>query len=442
MHILIVEHNPERWRSIAAALSGAGHRTEVVNAGSAALAALARPAAPDLVLIEERMTDMPALDFLQAAVRMATPAPVVVLGNDETASRWVEATRLGALDFIVTDNEGHYLNTLVARLEAACQRNATRDSAARLADALASTAAAVLIADRSGQIEYMNVACARLLGRKSSERATGNLSDLFPLESEPRVKADLFAAVDVGGEWAGEVHVRNEQKENVPCIVTLSPVRRTTGRIDGLVLTLRDVSDRVAMEDALRGANRRLAEQASRDALTGLYNRAYFREVLDREMARAIRYGDSLAVLMVDQDHFKKINDQLGHAVGDAVICDVARTLRAGLRDGDVLARYGGDEFCVLLPNTNRDEARVVAERLRENVANMLVGPDRDTPCHVSIGLATSEDAKHATGKPTDALLTLADDALFVSKRAGGNVVSIWEPPEEKPEKSEEKATT
>ncbi|MDJ0974384.1 MAG: response regulator, partial [Planctomycetota bacterium] len=226
MHVLIVEHNPERWRAIQSALDGAGHRTEIVSSGGAALAALARPAPPSIVLIEERMGDMSAIDFLQAAARMTTAVPVVVLGDDENAARWVECTRLGALDFVVTDDDGAYLSTLGARLEGACERALGHDRTSRMADALASTAAPVMIADRSGTIEFMNDAGERLLGRKPREGRYGALADVFPLEDQPRVKADLFAAVHVGGEWAGEVEIAAEGGERVACMVTLSPVRR------------------------------------------------------------------------------------------------------------------------------------------------------------------------------------------------------------------------
>ena len=426
MHVLIAEHNPERARALSAALSAQGHRVEVVPGGGASLASLARPGLPDVVLIEERMADMTAFDFLQAAARMSVLVPIVVLGPDPAASRWVEAARLGVLDFVLTDAAGAYLSTLGARLGVAFARARTLERTTRLADALASTAAAVVIADRRGAIEYVNPAAVLLLGHHGADAGLGPLTALFALEDDARVKADLTAAVHVCGEWAGEVRVATEAGTRVPCMVTLSPVRSSSGRVEGLVLTLRDVSDRVAMEEALRAANRRLAEQASRDPLTQLYNRGYFREVLVRELARAARYDDDLAVLMVDLDEFKRVNDREEHAVGDTVLQEVGNTLRDGLRDGDVLARYGGDEFCVLLPSTGREGARAVAERLRTSVRARGFGPEGRISQRITVGVAIVKDVPAAEKNPADAILRLADRALLTAKPLGGDRVLAY----------------
>jgi diguanylate cyclase (GGDEF)-like protein/PAS domain S-box-containing protein len=421
--ILIAEHNPERARALTAALTAQGHQVEVVGGGGAALAALARAAAPEVVLVEERMADMTAFDFLQAAARMSLRVPVMVLGPDPAASRWVESARLGALDFVLTDASGAYLTTLGARLAVVQGRARQLERIARLADALASTAAAVVIADRAGLVEYVNPAAARLLGRRAQGVLGRPLHELFQLDGDPRLKADLTQATHAAGEWAGEVRVAVEGDEGVACIATLSPVRSAAGRTDGLVLTLRDVSDRVAMEEALRAANRRLAEQASRDPLTQLYNRAYFREVLVRELARATRYQDELSVLMVDLDDFKRVNDEEEHAVGDQVLQEMGRALREGLRDGDVLARYGGDEFCVLLPSTGREGARAVAERLRAQVRSRGFGPEGRLSQRITIGVAASSDLASDEKTPADAILRLADRALLLAKPQGGDRV-------------------
>lgn len=145
-------------------------------------------------------------------------------------------------------------------------------------------------------------------------------------------------------------------------------------------------------------------------------------------MARVVRYGDVLSVLMIDLDGFKQINDQRGHAEGDALLCEVPRVLRAELRDGDVLARYGGDEFCILLPNTTTESALAVAERLRQAIEEKGFGADESAHVRLSVGVASSGDVAGREGKPTDSLLTLADHALFRAKRSGGNKVIRWTP--------------
>ena len=426
MQILVVEPQPERARILAEALAAAGHQAEVVTTGGGALSALARPAPPDMAVLAARLPDMDLLEVLQAVEGMGTRVPTVVLGEDEGAARWVEAQRFGVIDVVHADGDGGWVTTLAARLQAALERGEARDQAQRMADALASTAAAVIIADEDGVIEVLNEACARLLGRDIAPEARITLADLFPLEDQPRVRADLLAAIEVGGEWAGEVQAVVDGGERVDCIVTLSPIRRAAGTTDGLVVTLRDVSDRVAMEEALRAANRRLAEQASRDTLTGLYNRGYFHEVLEREMARALRYGDVLSVIMIDLDGFKEVNDEHGHATGDKVLVEIARLLRPHLRDGDVLARFGGDEFVALLPNTEGAAAAVVAERLRASIAERGYGPQEAARITMSGGIATSEDVSDVERSATDVLLTRADAALYRSKADGGNQITAW----------------
>jgi diguanylate cyclase (GGDEF)-like protein len=129
---------------------------------------------------------------------------------------------------------------------------------------------------------------------------------------------------------------------------------------------------------------------------------------------------------MIDLDCFKAMNDVHGHAEGDRVLVAVSRLLRPHLRDGDVLARYGGDEFVVLLPNTDGGAAFTVAERLRVAVGERGYGPDGDAPIKLSGGIATSEDVRDIDGNTTDVLLQRADRALYASKGAGGDRIIPW----------------
>jgi diguanylate cyclase (GGDEF)-like protein len=157
----------------------------------------------------------------------------------------------------------------------------------------------------------------------------------------------------------------------------------------------------------------------ARDALTGLYNRGYFTERLEAEAVRALRTGQAMALLMIDADEFKSINDRYGHPVGDRVLQQIAQACQSSLRPYDLLARFGGEEFVVLLPETTLSQACEVAERVIAAVASvepetMSVEPLRVT---VSVGVAVLS----STDSGGSALLQRADAALYQAKRNGRN---------------------
>jgi len=169
-----------------------------------------------------------------------------------------------------------------------------------------------------------------------------------------------------------------------------------------------------ARHDALIEANRRLAEQAMTDELTGLANRRHGERQLEREIALAVRKGHDLGLARIDIDHFKTINDQHGHQAGDRVLAEVARRLGDAVRGGDLLARWGGDEFVAILPATERAGALRAAERMRAAVAESPVGVEEiATPVTVSVGWA------HWMGDTPGDLLARADRALYAAKDAG-----------------------
>lgn len=199
----------------------------------------------------------------------------------------------------------------------------------------------------------------------------------------------------------------------------------------------RNVSERKAAEAVLRETNRQLharieeigrlqvalQELAVRDSLTGLYNRRYLDETLEREVSRVRREGIPLSLVMIDIDHFKRVNDTYGHHVGDEALRMLANTLLMDVRAEDVACRYGGEEFLILLPNMPLDTAIVRAEAWRSAVETFSVSLG-DFPVAFTISLGVAAYPEH--GKTPDDLTRCADQALYRAKHGGRNRVSIY----------------
>ncbi|MCB2225383.1 MAG: GGDEF domain-containing protein [Desulfarculaceae bacterium] len=169
--------------------------------------------------------------------------------------------------------------------------------------------------------------------------------------------------------------------------------------------------------------SRREVERLSQnDELTGAHNRRYFMEIAQRELGLAQRSGQAVGLLLLDLDGFKQINDQMGHLAGDRALAACAAAIQAGIRQGDVLGRFGGDEFLVLAPNTGLEAAARLAERVREAVAQArIVLPEGTVRLGASLGVVSNEQGVHGA----DELLGLADRALYRAKDMGGDRIEL-----------------
>jgi diguanylate cyclase (GGDEF)-like protein len=209
----------------------------------------------------------------------------------------------------------------------------------------------------------------------------------------------------------------------------VASVVRFAGERDGRI---RELERRLAEMESdnldLVMKNRTLAEMSARDSLTGLYNRWYVMEKIDSEMNRSLRHGCPVSVLMLDIDHFKRVNDAFGHAAGDGVLRAVAQVLRDSCRVYDVPGRYGGEEFCVVLPETKTGNTTVVAERIRERMesSSFNVGAD-SVVVTASIGIAGIDSMEGEGIVSPSILIDRADRALYSAKHRGRNRVELWD---------------
>lgn len=190
-----------------------------------------------------------------------------------------------------------------------------------------------------------------------------------------------------------------------------------------LTLAQLEIERRKRAEKELRQSEDRLRTMAATDPLTGLFNRRYLWHTADREIQRARRYGTSLAMIMMDVDRFKQVNDNFGHDIGDQVLCELARISQANIRSFDSLARVGGEEFAFLLPESSLEDARKTAERLRKEVEGQAIKMGRrEMFMTISLGVAALEPGM----TQAEELYKAADQALYQAKQNGRNIVQIY----------------
>ncbi|MCK6388627.1 MAG: diguanylate cyclase [Zoogloea sp.] len=248
------------------------------------------------------------------------------------------------------------------------------------------------------------------------EHTAQQWSDFVHPNDRERAWASIFDVVE-GRSKAHKLEYRMLHKDgSIRWILDQAEVmqRDEHGKATRMCGTHTDITERKILEEEL-------LRQAHVDYLTGVYNRRHFMERAEHELSRAHRYGNPLSMLMLDIDHFKLINDRYGHKVGDTVLKAVADLSHATFRDVDILGRLGGEEFAVLLPETNQQAALDAAERLRETIANARIPLTEGLPVTFSVSIGVS-----SMGSPEDnidVLLNRADRALYEAKGGGRNRV-------------------
>lgn len=211
------------------------------------------------------------------------------------------------------------------------------------------------------------------------------------------------------------------------CIVTfddVTEVHRKNEQLQQALAELEQSRKRITIQ------NEELQQLATRDPLTGCFNRRAFVTMAGDLITRAMLEGTALCCIMVDIDHFKRFNDLHGHTVGDLVIQAVAKALGSNLRNEDVLCRYGGEEFCIIVPATTADRAFSIADRMRDyiasNAGDAVRSAEQVGPITASFGVASLTDGAASL----DILVNRADTALYASKNGGRNRVTVWQPSE------------
>lgn len=269
----------------------------------------------------------------------------------------------------------------------------------------------IKMTNTKGVVSYVNDAFVahtgftrrEIIGKTSNILKSGKHENSFYKKLwETITKGDIFREVFINGKKDGSFYYEEE---------TITPIINDKNEITGYVSTGRDISERIKLE-------KKLSQFASTDALTGLYNRRRFEESFTTELARAERHSNPLALIMFDIDHFKAVNDMYGHDIGDNVLKGIANVIQFNLRKTDVFARWGGEEFIILAPETTSEQA----ERLGEKLRSAIEGYDFDIEDRVTASFGFTLYRSDST---SEQMIKRADEAMYQAKNNGRNQVVL-----------------
>ncbi len=304
----------------------------------------------------------------------------------------------------------------------------TADSLRKLSQAIEQSPISVMITDLEGNIEYVNPEFSRVTGYTAEEVKGKNPRILKSGHTQPSQFTNMWNSITTGQSWSGELYNKKKNGDLFWENVTVSPIKSKDGKNTHYLAIKEDISIRKEYEE-------RLMYQASYDKLTDLPNRTLAFDRLKQALANAIRDKERLAVMYIDFDHFKNINDTLGHNAGDRFLISMAERLKGIVRDVDTVARLGGDEFMLILTSSHnksgelpiaeyREHISTKATEILQKVAQPCVIEEMEFSVTASIGIAIFPE----DGDDPHILLRNADTAMYRGKRKGRNIFEVFTP--------------
>ena len=341
--------------------------------------------------------------------------------NSDKISQWREELNVALRQMGLSENKQRELSQIIERELEVMDRlrqelEQCRQRGKLLEQVLESTSEGIAVTDAAGRIEMVNPAFCDITGHTESEAEGLCVHELNTHPDAPPIFQMIFASLPDQGVWGGEMP--HQRPDGYQFHQWLSVVRMNGGQDGRLVWALRDISQ-------IKSSEEKITYLAYHDALTGLPNRRLFNDRLKVAIATATRKQQRLALLFLDLDNFKHVNDGLGHAAGDELLQETARRLQGKVREEDTVARLGGDEFISLLVGIREPEyAAVVAQRILDCLAEPYRLRGRDFYLSASVGITLFPD----DGDDPEALLANADMAMYRAKGAGRNNYKLFTP--------------
>lgn len=388
--ILVVDDDPNLRKTLADILKIKGYEPAVAASGAEAVAAAER-APVSLALIDLMLPDMSGLEVMKRIKAISPLTEAIILTGHASMDTAIEATRQGAYSYLL---KPYQMEDLLRNIGHGVERQQAQEEILRLASFPRLHPSPVIELDHAGEVTYANPAADKLFpelhDRGLAHPLLSGLAELVADLRRSKRQQEVAHEAEVG-DATYELHVSYVEGAGLVRVYVL------------------DITQR-------KRAEREIHILATTDSLTGIANRREFSLILGAEVSRARRYNTPLSLAMYDLDHFKQVNDSWGHDVGDAVLQSVTRLVKQHIRSVDVPARWGGEEFMVLMPQSDLAAAASAAEKLRQAVASHRFGKAGN----ITVSFGVTEVA------PLDdfnSLLKRVDDALYQAKARGRNRV-------------------
>jgi diguanylate cyclase (GGDEF)-like protein/PAS domain S-box-containing protein len=377
------------------------------------------------VLTDLFLADSGGIGTFEALLRAAPHIPILVLVDPTQEATAKLAVQRGAQEYLLKSGLDHYLlaKTLRSMIERAAIAEALFEEKERAQVTLNSIGDAVMCTDVHGRVTYLNTAAENLTGWKRAEAVGHLIADVFRIvDSTTRhaVENPMEAAVRDNMTVGLTPNCTLIRRDGVEAAIedSAAPIHDRGGHVTGAVIVFHDVSN-------TRALSLKMSHQAQHDSLTDLPNRALLNDRLKQAMTLSQRHDKRLAVLFLDLDRFKHINDSLGHVIGDRLLQSVAQRLLSCVRSSDTVSRQGGDEFVILLSEVaHPQDAAIIAEKILQVLGMPHRIGHHDLHITVSIGIATFPE----DGNDRETLIQEADFAMYHAKESGRNNCQFFRP--------------
>jgi len=422
--ILLVDDSPTARFRFRQLLEDAGYQVVPAGSGDEALQ-LASTRHFDLAILDFFMPQMSGSELCAQLQRLpAKHRPLCIILTAGYSDKVIQASlAAGAVDCLFKNEaEALFLARIATHVRDVHLHQHMQAKHHHLQGILASVGDGVYGVDRDGRITYVNPAVVQLLGYPEARLLAGiTPAELFHVHN-PNQAAEytpdghLRKAIEQGQSTTFESTFLRADGNSIDVELTIQPLE-IAGQREGAVVAFRDITDRKRLEKELKW-------QATHDPLTRLFNRSYLHDALEHEIQRLKRSNETSVLLYLDLDRFKYINDTIGHTAGDRLLVELADALNRRVRQSDLLARIGGDEFALLLHNIPRDRIFTIAEEYRRLLETFTFQHEgRIYSIHGSIGVARVD--RDATSP--DAVLSAADLACHIAKGKGRNMTHVYE---------------